>query len=161
MCFSPYTRGVLLLPLITVPEAPPQNVTAEAVSPTSILVQWQPPMSDRSNGQIIYYKVMVAESGMSDSEAEPYRVENVTAYTLEGLRRWTEYKIWVLAGTSVGDGPSSFPLTVRTREDGKHILTPKTQQSLYITSIFTHTHTHTHTLTHKYKLTRPIYKFMT
>jgi len=141
--FYPRSRGVLLLlHTVTVPEAPPQNVTAEAVSPTTILVQWQPPMSDRSNGQIIYYKVMAAESGMSDSEADSYRVENVTAYTLEGLRRWTEYKIWVLAGTSVGDGPSSFPLTVRTREDGKHILTPNTQQSLYITSMYTHTHTH-------------------
>jgi len=129
--FFPRSRGVLLLlRTVTVPEAPPQNVTAEAVSPTSIQVQWQPPMSDRSNGQIIYYKVMAAESGMSDSEADSFRVENVTAYTLEGLRRWTEYKIWVLAGTSVGDGPSSFPLTVRTREDGKHILTPNTQQSL-------------------------------
>jgi hypothetical protein len=104
----------------TVPEAPPQNVTAEAISPTSISVQWMPPLSDRSNGQIIYYKVMATESGMSDSEAEPYRVENVTSITLEDLKRWTEYKIWVLAGTSVGDGPTSTPITVRTREDGKH-----------------------------------------
>lgn len=142
--FFPRSRGVLLLlHTVTVPEAPPQNVTAEAVSPTSIQVQWQPPMSDRSNGQIIYYKVMAAESGMSDSEADSFRVENVTAYTLEGLRRWTEYKIWVLAGTSVGDGPSSFPLTVRTREDGKHILTPNTQQSLYNLHLYTHTHTNT------------------
>ncbi|XP_025425132.1 tyrosine-protein phosphatase Lar isoform X2 [Sipha flava] len=100
-----------------VPEAPPQNVTAEAISPTSISVQWMPPLSDRSNGQIIYYKVMATESGMSDSEAEPYRVENVTSITLEDLKRWTEYKIWVLAGTSVGDGPTSTPITVRTRED--------------------------------------------
>ncbi|VVC24817.1 Hypothetical protein CINCED_3A017850 [Cinara cedri] len=100
-----------------VPEAPPQNVTAEAVSPTSILVQWQPPQSDRSSGQIVYYKVMAAESGMSDSEALTHSVENVTTYTLDNLKRWTEYKIWVLAGTSVGDGPSSYPITVRTRED--------------------------------------------
>lgn len=102
------------------PEAPPQNVTAEAVSPTSILVQWQPPRSDRSSGQIVYYKIMATESGMSDSEATTHTMENVTSYTLEDLKRWTEYKIWVLAGTSVGDGPPSYPITVRTREDGKH-----------------------------------------
>lgn len=127
----------------SVPEAPPQNVTAEAVSPTSILVQWQPPLSDRSNGQIVYYKVMVAENGMSDSEADPYRVENVTSYTLEDLKRWTEYKVWVLAGTSVGDGPSSYPITVRTREDGKH---SRARHAL----IDTHTYIrHTHTRINK------------
>lgn len=37
---------------------------------------------------------------------------------LDELKRWTTYRIWVLAGTSVGDGPSSFPITVRTHEDG-------------------------------------------
>ncbi|XP_050531444.1 tyrosine-protein phosphatase Lar isoform X2 [Daktulosphaira vitifoliae] len=100
-----------------VPGAPPQNITAEAISPTSILVQWQPPPSDRSNGHIVYYKVMATENGMSDSDANQYRVENVTSYTLDDLKRWTEYRIWVLAGTSVGDGPSSYPITVRTRED--------------------------------------------
>ncbi|XP_050443629.1 tyrosine-protein phosphatase Lar isoform X3 [Adelges cooleyi] len=100
-----------------VPGAPPQNVTAEAISPTSITVQWQPPPSDRSNGHIVYYKIMAIEAGMSDSDATQYRVENSTTYTLDDLKRWTEYRIWVLAGTSVGDGPSSYPITVRTHED--------------------------------------------
>lgn len=124
VCFPPHRHDaytcVCVYMYTAVPEAPPENVTAEALSPTSISVQWQPPTSDRSNGLIIYYKIMCTEIGMSDSDAEPYRVENVTSHVLENLKRWTEYKIWVLAGTSVGDGPSSYPITVRTREDGKH-----------------------------------------
>lgn len=141
--FSPRSRRTY-----TVPEAPPQNVTAEAISPTSILVQWQPPLSDRSNGQIIYYKVMATESGMSDSEAEPVRVENVTTHILEDLKRWTEYKIWVLAGTSVGDGPSSYPITIRTREDGKHseAISHTLRFYSHIFNIYTLTHTQHHTM---------------
>lgn len=108
-------------------------------------------MSDRSNGQIVYYKVMAAESGVSDSEAESHRVENGTALALDDLKRWTEYKIWVLAGTSVGDGPSSYPILVRTREDGKHAapsapaLYPPTTRNIHYTYIHIYARAHTHT----------------
>lgn len=100
-----------------VPGAPPRNVTGEAVSPTSIQVNWEPPPAERSNGNIIYYKLQVVEAGRSDSEASVIKL-NGTSFLLDELKRWTEYRVWVLAGTSVGDGPSSYPITVRTHEDG-------------------------------------------
>lgn len=99
-----------------VPGAPPQNVTGEAVGPTSIHVSWDPPPAERSNGRIVYYKLQVVENGRSDSEAAVITL-NATSFVLDELKRWTEYRIWVLAGTSVGDGPPSFPITVRTHED--------------------------------------------
>ncbi|BET03182.1 phosphatase [Nesidiocoris tenuis] len=99
-----------------VPGAPPQNVTGEAVSPTSVRVSWEPPPAERSNGRIVYYKLQVVEAGRSDSEAMMIRL-NDTSITLDELKRWTEYRIWVLAGTSVGDGPPSYPIVVRTHED--------------------------------------------
>ncbi|XP_044737145.1 tyrosine-protein phosphatase Lar isoform X1 [Chrysoperla carnea] len=99
-----------------VPGAPPRNVTAEAVGPTSILVKWEPPAIERSNGRIVYYKLQVVEAGRSDSEASIITLNNTT-HLLDELKRWTDYKIWVLAGTSVGDGPPSYPITVRTHED--------------------------------------------
>ncbi|XP_063915397.1 tyrosine-protein phosphatase Lar isoform X6 [Zophobas morio] len=99
-----------------VPGAPPSNVTGEAVSPTAIRVDWDPPPANRSNGNIIYYKLQYVESDRSDSEATEVRL-NATSFVLDELKRWTTYRIWVLAGTSVGDGPSSFPITVRTHED--------------------------------------------
>ncbi|XP_039755971.1 tyrosine-protein phosphatase Lar isoform X2 [Pararge aegeria] len=99
-----------------VPGAPPMNVTAAAVSPTAIRVSWQPPPAERANGRIAYYKLLCVESGRGDSEATVVKL-NQTTFVLDELRRWTEYRIWVLAGTSVGDGPSSYPVTVRTHED--------------------------------------------
>nr|XP_022917798.1 tyrosine-protein phosphatase Lar isoform X3 [Onthophagus taurus] len=99
-----------------VPGAPPTNVTGEAVSPTSIRVSWEPPPAERSNGNIIYYKLQFVEAGRSDSEASIITLNN-TSFTVDELKRWTEYRIWVLAGTSVGDGPSSYPITIRTHED--------------------------------------------
>lgn len=100
-----------------VPGAPPSNVTGEAVSPTSIRINWEPPNAERSNGNIIYYKLLVVEADRSDSEASVIKL-NQTSFILDELKRWTEYRIRVLAGTSVGDGPASHPITVRTHEDG-------------------------------------------
>lgn len=93
------------------------NVTAVAVSPTAIRVAWHPPPAERANGRIAYYKLLCVESGRGDSEATVVKL-NQTSFLLDELRRWTEYRIWVLAGTSVGDGPASYPVTVRTHEDG-------------------------------------------
>ncbi|XP_045484007.1 tyrosine-protein phosphatase Lar isoform X2 [Pieris rapae] len=99
-----------------VPGAPPMNVTAVAISPTAIRVSWQPPPAERANGRIAYYKLLCVESGRGDSEAMVVKL-NQSTFVLDELRRWTEYRIWVLAGTSVGDGPASYPVTVRTHED--------------------------------------------
>lgn len=93
------------------------NVTAVPVSPTAIRVTWQPPPAEQANGRIAYYKLLCVESGRGDSEATVVKL-NQTSFVLDELRRWTEYRIWVLAGTSVGDGPASYPVTVRTHEDG-------------------------------------------
>lgn len=101
----------------SVPGAPPMNVTATAVSPTAVRVSWQPPPAERANGRIAYYKLLCVESGRGDSEATVVRL-NQTSFVLDELRRWTEYRIWVMAGTSVGDGPPSYPVTIRTHEDG-------------------------------------------
>ncbi|XP_060521097.1 tyrosine-protein phosphatase Lar isoform X3 [Cylas formicarius] len=99
-----------------VPGAPPSNVQGEAVSPTAIKVWWDPPPANRSNGNIIYYKLHFVEADRSDSEATINKL-NSTSFVLDELKRWTTYRIWVLAGTSVGDGPASYPITVRTHED--------------------------------------------
>lgn len=103
-----------------VPGAPPQNVTGEAVGPTSILLQWKPPPPNRTNGQITYYKVFKVEATRNDSEADVTTVANGTLVRLDELKRYTRYRLWVLAGTAVGDGPISTPISVRTDEDGTH-----------------------------------------
>ncbi|XP_051859128.1 tyrosine-protein phosphatase Lar isoform X1 [Drosophila sulfurigaster albostrigata] len=99
-----------------VPGAPPRNITAIANSSTTISLSWLPPPAERSNGRIIYYKVLFVEVGREDDEASTLTL-NMTQIVLDELKRWTEYKIWVLAGTSVGDGPRSHPIIIRTQED--------------------------------------------
>lgn len=102
-----------------VPGAPPRNVSAEATSPTTIAVTWLPPPAERSNGRIEYYKLHFVEVGQSDNEATVTTL-NQTEMVIDELKKWTAYKVWVLAGTSVGDGPISYPITVRTLEDGTY-----------------------------------------
>jgi len=60
------------------------------------------------------------EANRNDSEADVTTVTNGTSIRLDELNRWTDYRLWVLAGTAVGDGPTSQPITVRTHEDGTH-----------------------------------------
>lgn len=102
-----------------VPGAPPRNVTAESTSPTTIAVSWLPPPAERSNGRIEYYKLHFVEVGQSDNEATVTTL-NHTEMVIDELKKWTAYKVWVLAGTTVGDGPVSYPITVRTLEDGTY-----------------------------------------
>lgn len=83
-------------------------------------MSWKAPPQDRTNGRIMYYKLFFVEEGRSDSDADSITIPNKTEIIIDELKRWTEYKIWILAGTSVGDGPRSYPVIVRTHEDGMY-----------------------------------------
>lgn len=93
-------------------------MTAVAEGPTSIHMSWEPPPANWTNGEITYYKVFKVQANKSDSSADMAVVKNQTKITLDELQKWTEYRLWVLAGTTIGDGPISSPITVRTLEDG-------------------------------------------
>ena len=49
-------------------------------------------------------------------------VSNTAEFVIDELKKWTEYRVWMLAGTIVGDGPSSYPVLVRTGEDGMPLI---------------------------------------
>ena len=91
---------------------------------TSIRVSWQPPPQNKRNGKIIYYKIFYVKSTRSDPEATMIEIEKdkLTDYefTIDELLKYTEYRLWMLAGTSVGDGPISYPIIVKTDEDGTY-----------------------------------------
>lgn len=59
------------------------------------------------------------EVGLDDSDAEVITL-NSTRIVLDELKRYSEYKIYLIAGTSVGDGPRSYPIIVKTHEDGMY-----------------------------------------
>ncbi len=110
-----------------VPGAPPDLVKAYAESSTSIRVVWKPPPEAKRNGNIVYYKIYYVQGTRSDPDATMIKIDNpeVEEFVIDELLKWTEYRIWMLAGTSVGDGPISYPVVVRTGEDGRSTIPSK------------------------------------
>jgi receptor-type tyrosine-protein phosphatase F len=95
----------------------------QAVSEGSrkIRVSWKQPPQKQQNGEIESYNVHLVRSSQSDSEANVISVNGSShSVSLDQLAQFTEYRVWVLASTSVGDGPPSYPLTVKTDEDGMY-----------------------------------------
>lgn len=105
---------------LAVPGAPPQQVRGVALDSRSLRISWEPPPRELHNGAITYYKVKYIRADAAPGAA-PYEALKGPAelsHTITGLDKWTPYRVWVLAGTSVGDGPASPQVLVRTDEDG-------------------------------------------
>ncbi|CAL4074439.1 unnamed protein product, partial [Meganyctiphanes norvegica] len=102
------------------PGAPPNDIRAVAQDSESILVEWSPPLEHKQHGDITYYKLMYVNNSRHDSDATviPINSPDDRDYTIKDLKKWTEYRVWMLAGTIVGDGVKSKPIQVRTDEDG-------------------------------------------
>lgn len=118
-------EGAATAPLVVrteqyVPGAPPQSVGGQSLDSRSLRINWKPPPRDKQNGIITYYKIkyLKADQGQDPGPAQELEVgSDERSQVIAGLEKWTEYRIWVLAGTRVGDGPLSAPLLLRTDED--------------------------------------------
>ena len=126
-----------LSPFSPVPGAPPQMVNAYPESSTSLRIVWEPPPENKQNGVIAYYKIFYVPKTRSDSEATVIEIKNANAreFVIDELMKWAGYRVWMLAGTSVGDGPKSAPIEIQTDEDGTY--PPSTIP--YHTPVITHT----------------------
>ncbi|XP_069795094.1 protein tyrosine phosphatase receptor type Fa isoform X4 [Narcine bancroftii] len=114
-----YTQIISARTMQSTPSAPPQDVHGLSISSTSIRVSWRPPPANSRNGVITKYSIIYQAV---DSEDKKKRVlDNIEADTtsslVEGLEKWTEYQVWVMAHTNVGPGPKSTPVIIRTDED--------------------------------------------
>ncbi|KAM8960930.1 netrin receptor DCC [Pelodytes ibericus] len=89
-----------------------ENLQVTSTSPTSILISWEPPAY--ANSAVQGYRVFCTET-ISGRE-QNIEVDGVS-YTLEGLRRFTEYNIRVLAYNIYGPGASSEEHTLTTLSD--------------------------------------------
>ncbi|XP_078605593.1 usherin-like isoform X2 [Branchiostoma floridae x Branchiostoma japonicum] len=95
-----------------VPTAP-RDVVAVATGPTSATVNWQPPLSN--NGQLLGYKVYyrnILDEKVTVAELSASEL----SHTNDDIEPMTEYLISVLAFTSIGEGPHSQEVTLRTEE---------------------------------------------
>ncbi|XP_025110636.1 receptor-type tyrosine-protein phosphatase F-like isoform X2 [Pomacea canaliculata] len=117
---GPRTPTVQVKTHAFVPEAPPQDVSGRPIDEHQIKVSWKPPIANKQNGALAGYKIyfVANEAGKTDNDAIMKNVDSSSLSSiLDGLSTWTEYKIWVVAYTAVGDGPASPPIVVQTDED--------------------------------------------
>ncbi|KAM4631625.1 protein sidekick-1 [Discoglossus pictus] len=103
----------------SVPSAPPSNVSTEAVSSTQILLSWATIPESHQNGLILGYKVVYKQkSSNADSNSLLVKGNQTLSVLLDGLRKYVQYEIQVLAFTRIGDGVlSSPPIVERTKDD--------------------------------------------
>ncbi|XP_064933191.1 neogenin isoform X3 [Columba livia] len=91
---------------------PAPNIRAYAGSPTSVTVSWETPLS--GNGEIQNYKLYYMEKGQ-DTEQD-VDVGGLS-YTINGLKKFTEYSFRVVAYNKHGPGVSTQDVVVRTLSD--------------------------------------------
>nr|XP_054523778.1 neogenin isoform X21 [Pan troglodytes] len=91
---------------------PAPNLRAYAASPTSITVTWETPVS--GNGEIQNYKLYYMEKG-TDKEQDVDVSSH--SYTINGLKKYTEYSFRVVAYNKHGPGVSTPDVAVRTLSD--------------------------------------------
>ncbi|XP_051987014.1 receptor-type tyrosine-protein phosphatase F-like isoform X1 [Xyrauchen texanus] len=97
------------------PSSPPLRVQARMLSATTMLVQWEPP--EEPNGQIRGYRVYyTSDLHLPLSTWQKHNTEDSSLTTISGLVPDITYGLRVLAFTSVGDGPPSDVLQVKTQQ---------------------------------------------
>ena len=105
---------------LTVPGGPPENFTANVVSSTEIQLMWQPPASEIQNGLVRNYTIFVIEVQTNTNHS--YTVQSQSsedpALPVEFCHPYYDY-VCSVAAVTIGPGPYTSPLTVRTFEDGK------------------------------------------
>lgn len=98
------------------PQSPPQNVSAMALSPTSIMVTWEAVAPIDQNGIITTYDVLYEPSGGQ------FAVITELFVILDELEEYVMYNISVRANTNAGAGPYSDAVFIITPEDSKDFL---------------------------------------
>ena len=111
----------IIFPTLTVPGGFSKNFTADVRSSRQILLMWQPPPREVQNGRIRLYTISVFEvqtnTNYSYIHSQP---SEDSALLVESLHPYYEYMCSVSAVT-IGPGPYTSPLTVRTFEDGEYL----------------------------------------
>ncbi|XP_075037786.1 receptor-type tyrosine-protein phosphatase F isoform X17 [Mixophyes fleayi] len=97
------------------PSGPPLRVQARMLSSSTMIVQWDPP--EEANGQIRGFRVYyTTDQHLPFNMWQKHNVEDSLLTTIGGLTTGITYSIRVLAFTSVGDGPPSDMVQVKTQQ---------------------------------------------
>ena len=106
--------------LTTDPSGTPSNTSGMALNSTHIYIDWDPPPEDQRHGELQEYRITVNEIETSTSllvSSDP----DVTEAIIGPLHPYYTYDCTIQAVT-VGEGPPSTVITIRTEEDGKETM---------------------------------------
>ncbi|XP_078252041.1 receptor-type tyrosine-protein phosphatase delta-like isoform X17 [Rhinoraja longicauda] len=97
------------------PSSPPRSVQARMLSTTTMLIQWEEP--EEANGQIRGYRVYYTmDPNQHLNNWQKHNVDDSMLTTIANLTPEATYTVCVLAFTSVGDGPHSPEIQVKTQQ---------------------------------------------
>ena len=97
------------------PEGPPLLVSAQSLDPSSLILNWEPPVQELRNGIIQQYSIMIVEQ-------ETGRVISLstrdTRLNVTSLHPYYTYNCTIAAATFAGTGPFSPPVVIQLPETG-------------------------------------------
>ena len=108
------------------PSGSPTITSVTVLNSTSVLLKWEPVPPASQNGIIIRYTIHFRDVEEKENGSMPVKAPAVNA-TVNGLRQKAEYLFWIVAATSVGDGPSSVSKTATTKGKGHYTATPRSR----------------------------------
>lgn len=101
-----------------VPSSPPLHIQARMLNADTMLVQWEPP--EEPNGRIQGYRLFYSSDCAAPlSSWHKQHTDRRQLTSVSGLVPGVVYGLRVLAFTSVGDGPLSDLLQIKTQLGGK------------------------------------------
>ena len=101
----------------TAPNLPPLNFSSNSHNSTSVQLTWLPPELSGQNGIIQHYIISIIEV---DTSRQFQAMSSAMSATVGALHPYYTYTFTVAAVT-VGQGPYSEEVSVRTLEDGEQI----------------------------------------
>ncbi|XP_064873194.1 netrin receptor DCC-like [Oncorhynchus nerka] len=105
------------LKLTTPPElqvpGPVENLQVGSISPTSIQASWDAP--GYANGPLLGYRLLWTETPSGKEQSVEV---NGQSYKMEGLKKFTEYSLRVLALNRYGPGVTTEDMSITTLSDG-------------------------------------------
>ncbi|CAB1317189.1 unnamed protein product [Coregonus sp. 'balchen'] len=106
------------------PSAAPLGVSCDSPSSTSLRVSWKPPPTETQNGVLTGYELRYQQvvsgarvEGQGPEVKGPPIPPEQGQVVLEGLEKWTWYRVILAAFTTEGSGPESPALLCRTDDD--------------------------------------------
>ena len=102
---------------LTVPGAPPRNISHEVLSSSEVKLSWEPPPLDQQNGIITGYLVYVLT--VNRQTLGIHSSYNRT-FTVTSLKEHTSYKFEIAARTQIGVGPFYMYIETVTTLHGKN-----------------------------------------